>query len=206
MGDWILDCDCCKQQIKKIKNQDFSYTSYNMDNTKHEKHLKIWVSPVASFFHYDKTFEKIDPKSKVGDLTIEELETILEFKLNLKFGQYYHGQSDFKEVWLSPKKFNYDNVDYFVSGNVDGIEDGILIELKTTWVSSKTKMQGVVNRAQTQADIYAWMGDFSEAKIIVKNLLKPELDITIAYRPDTSQVEEMLITYIDENKKDIKKY
>ena len=206
MGDWILDCDCCKQQIKKIKNQDFSYTSYNMNDTEHEKHLKIWVSPVASFFHYDKIFEKIDPKSKVGDLTIEELDTMLEFKLNLKFGQYYHGQSDFKEVWLSPKKFNYENVDYFVSGNVDGIEDGILIELKTTWVSSKTKMQGVVDRAQTQADIYAWIGNFSEAKIIVKNLLKPELDTTIAYRPDTSQVEEMLTAYIDENKKDIKKY
>lgn len=206
MADWIVECDCCKKSIKKVKNQDFSYSNYNLDGSEHEKHLKIWVASIASFFHYDKTFEKIDPDSKVGDLTIGELETILDFKLNLKFGQYYHGSSGFKEIWLNPKKFHYDNIDYFVSGNIDGVENDVLIELKTTWVSSQTKMQGVIERAQTQADIYSWIADFKEAKIIVKNLAKPELDTTVAYRPNSSQVEEMIIAYIDENKKSIKKY
>ena len=206
MGDWIIDCDCCNQKIKKIKNEDFTYSSQNLDGTEHEKHFKIWVATVASFLHFDKIFQKLDPEKKVGELTIGELETVLESKLNLKFGQYFHGQSGYKEIWLTPKKFIFDNVDYYVSGNVDGIEDGTLIELKTTWVSSQTKMQGVLERAQTQADIYAWAGDFKKAKIIVKNLAKPELDITTDYLPDPSHVEELLTTYIEENKDLIKKY
>ncbi len=206
MGDWILDCDCCKQQIKKIKNQDFSYTNYNLDDTEHEKHLKVWVASVASFFHFDKTFKKLDPDSKVGGLTIEDLDSWIEFKLNLKFGQYYHGQSEFNEIWLPPKKFNHKGIDYFISGKVDGVEDDVLIELKTTWVSSKTKMQGVIEKAKTQSDIYAWIGNYKEAKIIVKNMVKPELDETVAYRPDTSRVEEMVAVYIDENKSSINRY
>jgi hypothetical protein len=206
VGDWIIDCDCCKQKIKKIKNQDFTYTSYNLDDTEHKKHLKVWVVSIASFFHFDKTFEKLDPESNVGNLTIGELDSMIEFKLNLKFGQYYHGQSEFNEIWLPPKKFNYEGIDYFISGNIDGVENDVLVELKTTWVSSKTKMQGVIERAKTQADIYAWIGGYKEAKIIVKNMVKPELDETVAYRPDTSQVEEMIIAYIDENKNSIKEY
>lgn len=177
-----------------------------MDGTEHEKHFKIWAASVASFFHFDKPFVQLDMDKKIGELTIAELDSLLESKLNLKFGQYYHGQSGFKEVWLPPKKFTHNDVDYFVSGNVDGIEDGVLIELKTTWVSSQTKVEGVVERAQTQADIYAWMGDFKEVKIIVKNLSKPELGTTISYSPNPSTVEDILTTYIEENKDNIKKY
>ena len=206
MGDWITNCDCCNQSIKKIKNEDYTYTSFNIDGTEHEKHFKIWPASVASFFHFDKLFVKLDPGKKVGELTIGELDSVIEFKLNLKFGQYYHGQSGLKEVWLTPKKFTYNDVDYFISGNVDGIDDGVMIEFKTTWVSSQTKMERVIERAQTQADIYSWIRDFKEAKIIVKNLAKPELDTTVTYTPNPSNVEEILRTYIDENKDSIKKY
>lgn len=121
-------------------------------------------------------------------------------------GKYYHGQSGFKEIWLSPKKFPHDGVDYYVSGTVDGIEDGTLIELKTTWFSSKTKIQSVINRAQRQADIYSWMGGYKEAKIIIKNLSKPELDETVHYRPQTGDIEELLAAYIIKNKESIKMY
>ena len=67
-------------------------------------------------------------------------------------------------------------------------------------------MERVIERAQTQADIYSWIRDFKEAKIIVKNLAKPELDTTVTYTPNPSNVEEILRTYIDENKDSIKKY
>lgn len=76
----------------------------------------------------------------------------------------------------------------------------------STWVSSKTKMQGVIERAKTQADIYAWIGEYKEAKIIVKNLGKPELDEDVFYHPDPTTVENKLITFIEEKKDQIKKY
>ena len=206
MGDWITRCDCCSQTIKKIRNHDYTYSSYNSDDTPHAKHSKIWVASIASFSHYDKTFEKMNPDSKIGELTVKELENLIELKLNLKFGQYYHGQSDYKEVWLAPKKFEFNGADYYVSGRVDGVVDNVIIELKTTWVSSGTKMNGVVEKAKTQADIYAWMSGYKETKIIVKNLAKPELDLTVHYRPNVSGVEVLLNKYIEENKEFIKQY
>lgn len=206
MGEWVLPCDCCKKTIKKIKNEIGTYESYNVDDTPHEKHFKIWASSVASFSQYPTMFERIDPKSKVGDLTVEQLDQQLEYKLNFKFGQYFHGQSGYEEIWLTPKKFSHLNIDYFVAGNIDGDDSGRLIELKTTWFTSKYKIQSVIDKAQTQADIYAWIGNFKEAKIIVKNLAKPSLSIETFYRPQPEQVEELLVTYIEENRSLIKKY
>jgi len=206
LPDWELDCDCCKKQIKKIKTDAGGYENYNLDNTIHEKHYKIWASSAASFMHYPSVYEKLDPESKVGELTISELTSFLEGTLNMKFGQYFHGQSGYDEVWLTPRKLTFNKVDYFVAGNVDAIVDDVLIELKTTWVTAKYKIQSVIDKAKIQADIYAWIGGFEEAKIIVKNLAKPKLDVTVSYRPDKSQVETNLINYIEENKQLIKKY
>ena len=206
MSDWTTECDCCNETIKKIRNDDYTYSNCNLDDTPHTKHNKIWVASIASFSHYEKTFEKLDPDSKIGELTVKDLDNLLELKLNLKFGQYYHGQSDYKEIWLTPKGSHFENIDYFVSGKIDGVENDILIELKTTWVSSKTKMNGVIDRTQTQADIYSWMAGYKEVKIIVKNLAKPELDTVVNYRPDISKVESLLGTYIEENKEFIKQY
>lgn len=206
MTDWTLPCDCCRKTIKKIKNASYNYDNYNLDDTPHEKHYKIWASSVASFSHYQNVFDKLDPQSKVGDLTIEELERQLEFKLNFKFGQYFHGQSGLKEIWLTPKKFTHCDIDYYVAGNIDGDEEGRLIELKTTWVTSKIKLEGLIERAKTQADIYAWVANYKEAKIIIKNLAKPELSIDVFHRTQPEQVEELLATYIEENRGQIKKY
>ena len=206
MSDWTTECDCCNETIKKIRNDDYTYSNCNLDDTPHTKHNKIWVASIASFPHYEKTFEKLDPDSKIGELTVKDLDNLLELKLNLKFGQYYHGQTDYKEIWLTPKGSHFENIDYFVSGKIDGVENDILIELKTTWVSSKAKMNGVIDRAQTQADIYSWMAGYKEVKIIVKNLAKPELDTVVNYRPDISKVESLLGTYIEENKEFIKQY
>lgn len=206
MGDWMLYCDCCHKQIKKIRNPDGVFESFNLDDTFHEKHYKIWASSVASFAQYDSLLAPLDPTAKISDLTIEAFDNMLDMKINLKFGKYYHGQSGLKEIWLTPKKFIHHGINYYVSGNVDGIESETLIELKTTWVTSKTKMQPVIEKAQTQANIYAWIGGFKEAKIIIKNLAKSELDQTIQYIPDTSNIESLLVTYIDKNKERINKY
>lgn len=206
MGDWTMPCDCCGKTIKKIRNEDYTFTSQNFNGTQHEKHYKIWVASVASFAHYAEPFQKIDPQTKLSEMTMADLDTMLEFKLNLKFGQFFHGQSGFREIWLPPKKFVHNDIDYYISGNIDGVENGTLIELKTTWVSSKTKMEGVLERAQTQADLYAWVGNFEKAKIIIKNLAKPKLDTTVQYTPNTSNVESILATYIEENKDSIKQY
>ncbi len=201
-----MPCDCCGKTIKKVRNEDYTYVNQNLDGTEHEKHYKIWIASVASFSHYSKSFQKVDPQTKVSELTIEELDKMLEFKLNLKFGQYFHGQSGYDEIWIPPKKFVHNGTDYYVSGNVDGVENKTLIELKTTWVTSKTKMGRVLERAQTQADLYSWAGNFEKAKIIIKNLAKPELDTTVEYRPNISDVESILSTYIEENKDSIKQY
>jgi len=206
MIDWTLPCDCCRQTIKKIKNDSNDYDNYNLDDTPHEKHYKIWASTVASFSHYKDRLDKLDPDSKVEDLTIKELENQLEMKLNLKFGKYFHGQAGYKEIWLTPKKFTYCDVDYYVSGNIDGEQDGKLIELKTTWVTSKAKIKPVVEKAKTQANIYAWMADYKEAKIIIKCLAKPELDIIVFHKTQPEQVEALFSTFIDENKNQIKQY
>ena len=50
------------------------YETFNLDDTIHEKHYKIWASSVASFIHYPSAYEKLDPESKVGELTVSELE------------------------------------------------------------------------------------------------------------------------------------
>lgn len=206
VAEWILPCDCCRKTIKKIKNDSNDYDNYNLDDTPHEKHNKIWASTIASFSHYKEPFAKVDLDSKVGDLTLGELENQLEMKLNFKFGKYVHGLAGFKEIWLTPKKYTYCDVDYYVSGNIDGEEDGKLIELKTTWVTSKAKIQPVIEKARTQADIYAWMADYKEAKIIVKCLAKPELDTIIFHKTQSEQVESLFSTFIDENKEQIKQY
>ncbi len=206
MADWTLACDCCKETIKKIKNETNDYDNYNLDDTPHEKHYKIWASSVASFSHYKDRLEKLDPDSKVGDLTIKEFENQLDMKLNLKFGKYFHGQAGYKEIWLDPKKFTHHNVDYYVSGNIDGEEDGKLIEMKTTWVTSKVKIQSVIDKAKTQADIYAWIADYKEVKIIIKCLAKPDLDTIVYHKTQPTQVEALLGTFIEENKNQIKQY
>ncbi len=206
MTDWTLPCDCCKKTIKKIKNKDGIYENYNLDDTIHEKHYKIWASSVASFIHYPSRYEKLDPESKVADLTISELDSHLEEQLNWKFGTYFHGQSKYSELWLTPRKFHYSRVNYYVSGKIDGAEGSILIELKTTWHTAKYKIKSVIEKAKLQADIYAWIAGYEEAKIIIKNLANPDLDDMIPYRPNTSNIETHLINYIEKNIDLIKKY
>jgi len=206
LSGWELDCDCCKKRIKKIKTVAGEYENYNLDDTIHEKHYKIWAQSVASFLHYPLAYEKLNPESKIGELTVSELERFLEGKLNLKFGTYYHGQSEYDEVWLAPRKLTFDGIDYFIAGNIDGNVNGVLIELKTTWVTAKYKIQSVIDKAKIQADIYAWIGGFQKAEIIVKNLAKPKLSTTISYEPDTLDVKANLLNYIEKNKHLIKKY
>lgn len=206
MSDWTLPCDCCKKTIKKIKNNTGTYENYNLDDTQHEKHYKIWASSVTSFIYYPSKYEKLDPDSQVADLTVLQLDAHLEEQLNLKFGEYFHGQSRYTELWLNPRKFHYFGVDYYVSGKIDGTEGSVLVELKTTWVTTKSKIKSVINKAKIQADIYSWIAGYEEAKIIIKNLAKPELDNIISYRPDPTNVENNLLNYIRHNQELIKKY
>ncbi len=209
MGDWIIPCDCCGQTIKKVKNPDgYAYSNQNQDGTPHQKHHKIWVTSVVSFLHYKEPFQKLDPDTNLGDLTVKDLDDLLDYKLNLRFGQYYHGQSGHGEIWLDPRRFDHGGVDYYVSGSIAGIEDDdtTMVDLKTTWVSSKTRMAGVVEKARAQANLYAWVGGFTLARIVVKNLAKPALDVVVDHVPDTSGVEAALSRYVDHNKDAIKTY
>ena len=206
MTDWTLPCDCCKKTIKKIKNKDGSYDNYNLDNTLHEKHYKVWASSVASFIHYPTKYAALDPDSLVSNLIVSQLDIHLEEQLNLKFGAYFHGQSKYSELWLAPRKFRYSGTNYYVSGKIDGAEGSILIELKTTWHTAKYKMKSVIERAKLQADIYAWIAGYEEARIIIKNLAKPELDDKLYYKPDPTNVKDHLVNYIGNNPDLIKQY
>ena len=206
MGDWMLPCECCRRQIKKIRNADNVYESFNMDGSPHQKHYKVWASAVASFEHFGSSYAQPDPSSKVGDLTVEQLSRMMDTQINLKFGKYLHRESGFKEIWLTPRKFVHGGTDYYVSGTIDGIEGEKLVELKTTWYSSKAMIQSVIRRAETQADIYAWVAGYKEAKIIIMNIPKPELDQTVHHLTQPDRAEGLLAEYIQKNKDAINQY
>jgi len=87
----FFDCDCCKKQtVKKLESA--GYVTYNLDETPHEKHLKVWAVSVASAHHKIGEYEQNDPDEKIGEMTFAMLERHIENKLNMKFGSYYHGQ------------------------------------------------------------------------------------------------------------------
>jgi len=112
-----------------------------------------------------------------------------------------------KEKWLKPKLFVYDETNYYISGNVDNLDGNIATELKTTWVTAKYKINQVVQRARTQADIYGWMDNsITKINIEVVNLAKPELNYVESYAPEVGHVPEILHNYIASNKHLIKGY
>lgn len=205
MNQWHGVCDCCEQDLKIIRGDDGSTSRYNTDDTPHEKHPKIWVSKLASFELYGQTPEELDPDIKIGDMTYRQLEQMIESRINFKLGQYYHGQSGYKEKWLKPRRFTCQGVNYYVAGTIDGEENGRVVELKTTW-ATKARMDRIIEGAKIQADGYAWIAGYKEAKIIVKNLLRPELDDVALYVTRPGRIDDMLVRYVHANKNTIKRY
>lgn len=206
MGEFQSKCKCCLKSVKVVYDEIGS-KSFNLDGSEHEKHFRIWAVSVASFINQKTEFTERKPDELINDMTFEELKQLIDNQTKLKLGSYYHGQTSYREEWLSPKSLQVDNTIYYVGGVIDGKEEGKVVELKTTWVTNKSKIKNVIIKAQTQADIYAWIDNsISEVKIEVVNLAKPNLSTISHYRPEPGHVPEYLHRYIKEQKNSIKQY
>lgn len=206
MNDFQSNCKCCLKSVKVVYGNDGSQ-SFNLDGSEHEKHFRIWAVSVASFINQKQPFLQRKPDELITDMTYSELEQIIESKIKLKLGTYYQSQTAYREEWLSPKPFEVDGITYYVGGVIDGKENGVTVELKTTWGTSKLKMKDVIDKAKTQADIYAWIDDsITEVKIDIVNLAKPALSTVVHYRTEPGHTPEYLHRYIKEQKNSIKQY
>lgn len=198
-------CKCCLKPITTTWTE-LGSQSFNLDGSEHEKHYRIWAVSVASFINNKLQFIKKDPEEIITNMTYGELEHIIESNIKLKLGTYYQSQTDLREEWLAPKLFTMNGINYYVGGVIDGREDGEVIELKTTW-TTKTKMQNVIDKAKTQADLYGWIDDsITEVKIKIVNLAKPNLSTTVHHRTEPGMVPDYLHRYVKDQKSAIKQY
>lgn len=206
MGDFQSKCKCCLKPVKVIYGNEGS-KSYNLDGSEHQMHFRIWAVSVSSFINQKQSFIQRKPDELIADITFKELEQIIDSQIKLKMGTYYQSQTSYREEWLSPRPFEVNNITYYVGGVIDGKDNGEIVELKTTWVTKKSKIIDVINRAKTQADIYAWIDDtITEVKIDVVNFAKPDLSTVIHYRTEPGHTPEYLHRYIKEQKNSIKQY
>lgn len=196
--DSDIPCWICGKMIRGRKETaDSEYKMYEENDVLHT-HNKITVSEVLASIHYP---DDEDKSKSIKDMTLEELESRIDkiaYKIAaMNLGTYLHAQTGYPDMGFEHnffrKRFMVDEDEYYITGKIDGVVDGVIHEAKFTGSSRNEKKNK--KYAMDQCDIYSWMADITKCKIVV-HVIPSNTTNTTDYTAKPENGEKIVYEYV----------
>jgi len=132
-------------------------------------------------------YRRIGVGKLVDALYKEELSDFVPSSI-LRQGRLIHAKLGYQESITLARYFEFADIGWLILGNPDLIDGNTIAELKVSF--SRNKINRLKEKGETQANIYAWMGDFPYYRCDIYSQYNNKLEIGEKKRTDSKKATE----------------